>query len=217
MSTAQFPPGVGQSHFEGAVGDGNLGIAVGFVFLKETTVEEGDLPDEFLQKSAAVDADDIYVVRGIQPGEEKVLQSIATEVRLTIPFLAVIFPQRTQIIKVGVEREPPFLFEEADKEQTVEDLLREESFRIPFAPCDAFFSPFKDTLVFAKEPFGDSFDIEGTLPLEEPSLMVIPVPDLKATNSFSRISDSGDLLRISSRLIQIWYQVRRQASGGRAD
>ena len=35
---------------------------------------------------------------------------------------------------------------------------------------------------------------------------VIPVPDLKATNSFSRISDSGDLLRISSRLIQIWYQ-----------
>ena len=36
---------------------------------------------------------------------------------------------------------------------------------------------------------------------------VIPVPDLKATNSFSRISDSGDLLRISSRLIQIWYQL----------
>ena len=38
-------------------------------------------------------------------------------------------------------------------------------------------------------------------------LQVIPVPDLKATNSFSRISDSGDLLRISSRLIQIWYQL----------
>ena len=37
-------------------------------------------------------------------------------------------------------------------------------------------------------------------------LFLIPVPDLKATNSFSRISDSGDLLRISSRLIQIWYQ-----------
>ena len=37
---------------------------------------------------------------------------------------------------------------------------------------------------------------------------IIPVPDLKATNSFSRISDSGDLLRISSRLIQIWYKVR---------
>ena len=36
---------------------------------------------------------------------------------------------------------------------------------------------------------------------------LIPVPDLKATNSFSRISDSGDLLRISSRLIQIWYQI----------
>ena len=35
---------------------------------------------------------------------------------------------------------------------------------------------------------------------------MIPVPDLKATNSFSRISDSGDLLRISSRLIQIWYE-----------
>ena len=35
---------------------------------------------------------------------------------------------------------------------------------------------------------------------------LIPVPDLKATNSFSRISDSGDLLRISSRLIQIWYE-----------
>ena len=35
--------------------------------------------------------------------------------------------------------------------------------------------------------------------------VLIPVPDLKATNSFSRISDSGDLLRISSRLIQIWY------------
>ena len=34
---------------------------------------------------------------------------------------------------------------------------------------------------------------------------LIPVSDLKATNSFSRISDSGDLLRISSRLIQIWY------------
>ena len=37
------------------------------------------------------------------------------------------------------------------------------------------------------------------------TLVLIPVPDLKATNSFSRISDSGDLLRISSRLIQIWY------------
>ena len=37
-------------------------------------------------------------------------------------------------------------------------------------------------------------------------LIVIPVLDLKATNSFSRISDSGDLLRISSRLIQIWYK-----------
>ena len=37
--------------------------------------------------------------------------------------------------------------------------------------------------------------------------IVIPVPDLKATNSFSRISDSGDLLRISSRLIQIWYEM----------
>ena len=36
---------------------------------------------------------------------------------------------------------------------------------------------------------------------------LIPVPDLKATNSFSRISDSGDLLRISSRLIQIWYHI----------
>ena len=36
--------------------------------------------------------------------------------------------------------------------------------------------------------------------------VLIPVPDLKATNSFSRISDSGDLLRISSRLIQIWYK-----------
>ena len=36
---------------------------------------------------------------------------------------------------------------------------------------------------------------------------LIPVPDLKATNSFSRISDSGDLLRISSRLIQIWYET----------
>ena len=39
---------------------------------------------------------------------------------------------------------------------------------------------------------------------------LIPVPDLKATNSFSRISDSGDLLRISSRLIQIWYQGLNQ-------
>ena len=38
---------------------------------------------------------------------------------------------------------------------------------------------------------------------------LIPVPDLKATNSFSRISDSGDLLRISSRLIQIWYKVSK--------
>ena len=37
--------------------------------------------------------------------------------------------------------------------------------------------------------------------------LLIPVPDLKATNSFSRISDSGDLLRISSRLIQIWYEM----------
>ena len=37
---------------------------------------------------------------------------------------------------------------------------------------------------------------------------LIPVPDLKATNSFSRISDSGDLLRISSRLIQIWYDLQ---------
>ena len=36
---------------------------------------------------------------------------------------------------------------------------------------------------------------------------VIPVPDLKATNSFSRICDSGDFLRISSRLIQIWYEL----------
>ena len=36
---------------------------------------------------------------------------------------------------------------------------------------------------------------------------LIPVPDLKATNSFSRICDSGDLLRISSRLIQIWYNT----------
>ena len=36
---------------------------------------------------------------------------------------------------------------------------------------------------------------------------VIPVPDLKATNPFSRISNSGDLLRISSRLIQIWYDL----------
>ena len=40
---------------------------------------------------------------------------------------------------------------------------------------------------------------------------VIPVPDLKATNSFSRISDSGDLLRISSRLIQIWYNTPSEA------
>ena len=39
------------------------------------------------------------------------------------------------------------------------------------------------------------------------SATLIPVPDLKATNSFSRISDSGDLLRISSRLIQIWYEL----------
>ena len=39
---------------------------------------------------------------------------------------------------------------------------------------------------------------------------LIPVPDLKATNSFSRISDSGDLLRISSRLIQIWYHNTRK-------
>ena len=44
---------------------------------------------------------------------------------------------------------------------------------------------------------------------------LIPVPDLKATNSFSRISDSGDLLRISSRLIQIWYDVGPLRSGGR--
>ena len=40
---------------------------------------------------------------------------------------------------------------------------------------------------------------------------MIPVPDLKATNSFSRISDSGDLLRISSRLIQIWYENERKS------
>ena len=40
-----------------------------------------------------------------------------------------------------------------------------------------------------------------------PRCSLIPVPDLKATNSFSRISDSGDLLRISSRLIQIWYNI----------
>ena len=40
-----------------------------------------------------------------------------------------------------------------------------------------------------------------------PRNSLIPVPDLKATNSFSRISDSGDLLRISSRLIQIWYNM----------
>ena len=42
--------------------------------------------------------------------------------------------------------------------------------------------------------------------IDETGNNLIPVPDLKATNSFSRISDSGDLLRISSRLIQIWYQ-----------
>ena len=42
-----------------------------------------------------------------------------------------------------------------------------------------------------------------------PAFVLIPVPDLKATNSFSRISDSGDLLRISSRLIQIWYETGR--------
>ena len=45
---------------------------------------------------------------------------------------------------------------------------------------------------------------QGEYELPKP---LIPVPDLKATNSFSRISDSGDLLRISSRLIQIWYQI----------
>ena len=44
---------------------------------------------------------------------------------------------------------------------------------------------------------------------------LIPVPDLKATNSFSRISDSGDLLRISSRLIQIWYQPLFRDGQGR--
>ena len=46
---------------------------------------------------------------------------------------------------------------------------------------------------------------------------VIPVPDLKATNSFSRISDSGDLLRISSRLIQIWYHTGGGGCGKAGD
>ena len=51
---------------------------------------------------------------------------------------------------------------------------------------------------------------EGDSMIVPPGLthVLIPVPDLKATNSFSRISDSGDLLRISSRLIQIWYDKR---------
>ena len=51
-----------------------------------------------------------------------------------------------------------------------------------------------------------AFAILETCCLNE-SHRLIPVPDLKATNSFSRISDSGDLLRISSRLIQIWYKI----------
>ena len=49
-----------------------------------------------------------------------------------------------------------------------------------------------------------------------PSGIMIPVPDLKATNSFSRISDSGDLLRISSRLIQIWYEMNRSTTEEKA-
>ena len=36
---------------------------------------------------------------------------------------------------------------------------------------------------------------------------IIPVPDLKATNPPSRISDGRNYRRISSRLIQIWYKV----------